>query len=367
MGDMRLGGMAIRYSQFVPKLYNYCLSLGFERNRMMPSRAFCSDESQGYPVILLTQHFGTFPFDHGRVGGKVATDRHGPHAHHGEHLVIIQASHVGYDPDSRRFGTYRRQRIATGGFGANCGKLSAVLEWYQLEYDNARNDIQLGAIDGAPAVFIDNALLDLNRGDGLILHMDRLIDPARPGPLQILSTSKGFAVSPWLLARLEGFDWTVVRQPIGGLLSADMFSFRRGPVAGPEGPDLLDEALAPAMPILVTSPNPALDAARYNTQVEFDRTYRSIQREPAFKDKSVLFLSGLNVDVSPREGQLFPLTKFVPWAAYACLRDGTRFLLEQDALFDVLAAQTVENADRISYDAAIDTMAAVEGIELPAV
>jgi hypothetical protein len=24
---MRIGGMAIRYSQFVPKLYNYCLSL----------------------------------------------------------------------------------------------------------------------------------------------------------------------------------------------------------------------------------------------------------------------------------------------------------------------------------------------------
>ena len=62
MGNMRLGGMAIRYGQFVPKLYNYCLSLGFERSRMMPSRAFCSDESQGYPVILLTRHFGTFPF-----------------------------------------------------------------------------------------------------------------------------------------------------------------------------------------------------------------------------------------------------------------------------------------------------------------
>ncbi|MFM0278203.1 hypothetical protein P0D75_09305 [Paraburkholderia sediminicola] len=62
MGNMRLGGMAIRYSQFVPKLYNYCLSLGFERSRMMPSRAFCSDESRGYPVILLTRHFGTVPF-----------------------------------------------------------------------------------------------------------------------------------------------------------------------------------------------------------------------------------------------------------------------------------------------------------------
>ena len=74
----------------------------------MPSRAFCSDESQGYPIILIAKHFGTFPFNHGLVGGIVATDRHGPHAHHGKDLVIIQASHVGYDPESGRFGVYRR-------------------------------------------------------------------------------------------------------------------------------------------------------------------------------------------------------------------------------------------------------------------
>ena len=114
MGDLRIGGMGIRYSQFVPKLYNYCRSLGFERNRMMPSHAFCSDESRGYPVILLAQHFGTFPFDHGQVGGKVATDRHGPHAHHGEDLLLLLASHVGYDAETQSFGVYRRSRTRGG-------------------------------------------------------------------------------------------------------------------------------------------------------------------------------------------------------------------------------------------------------------
>ena len=38
----------------------------------------------------------------------MATDRHAPHAHHGKDMVIIQASHVGYDPDSGKFGVYRR-------------------------------------------------------------------------------------------------------------------------------------------------------------------------------------------------------------------------------------------------------------------
>ena len=237
MGDLRLGRMAIRYSQFVPKLYNYCLSLGFQRSRMMPSRAFCSDESQGYPVILLAQHFGTFPFDHGRVGGKVATDRHGPHAHHGEDLVIIQASHVGYDAERQRFGVYQRQRTAHGEFGANCGKLSGVLDWYQQEYRHARNDVQLGAVDGAPAVFIDNALLDPHRAEGLFLQLDRFIDPAQPDPLQVLATSKAFAAAPPLLAMVPLAYWQGARRPIGDLLTADLFVFRRQPVVGPEGRD----------------------------------------------------------------------------------------------------------------------------------
>lgn len=84
-----------RYSMFVPKLYNYCKSLGFETGNIMPSRAFCSDESQGYPIILITKHFKTFPFNHGQVGGILASDRHGPHAEHGKDIVIMQASHVG--------------------------------------------------------------------------------------------------------------------------------------------------------------------------------------------------------------------------------------------------------------------------------
>jgi len=365
MGDLRLSGMAIRYSQFVPKLYNYCLSLGFEPDRIMPSRAFCSDESQGYPVILLARHFGTFPFDHGQVGGRVATDRHGPHAHHGEDLVIVQASHVGYDPERRRFGFYRRQRTANGGFGPCCGKLSGVLDWYQREYDHAREDVRLGAVDAAPAVIIDNALLDPHRPEGLFLHLDRLIDPARPEPLRVLSTAKAFAMSPAFLRRLGEDGWRGETGPIDDRLTADLFVFRRQSVIGPEGHDRLEEAIAPAMPALVTSANPMLDAARYHTQIEFDRTWRSLQREPAYAGKNLLFVSGLNVDVSPPDGLLFPLTKFVPWAAYARLRDGSQFLLEQQALFEALAAQPMGNAAEISFDTAIRTMAEAETVELP--
>jgi hypothetical protein len=365
--DLRLGGMAIRYSQFVPKLYHYCLSLGFEPGRIMPSRAFCSDETQGYPVILLARHFGTFPFDHGQVGGRMATDRNGPHAHHGEDLVIVQASHVGYDPVERRFGVYQRPRTADGGFGANCGKMAGVLAWYQTQYAAACADIRLGTVDGTPAVFIDNALLDPDRQEGLFPRLEGLIDAKRPAPLKVLSTAKAFAAAPALLERVAGAAWPDAPEPIGPRLEADLFAFRRRPVIGSEGLDLLEEALAPAAAALVTSANPMLDAARCHTQIEFDRAYRALRADPVFEGKNLLFVAGLNVDVSPRPGLLFPLTKFVPWAAYARLRDGRNFILEQAELHAALIAQPTANPEAIAFDAAIQVMAETESVELPAV
>jgi hypothetical protein len=353
----------MRYSEFVPRLYNYCLSLGFKRERMMPSRAFCSDESQGYPIILMAQHFGTFPFDHGRVGGKVALDRHGPHAHHGEDMVIVQASHVGYDADTRRFGVYRRQRTAEREFGDNCGKLCAVLHWYQHEYHHACEHIWCGALDGEPVVYVDNQFLDERRSEGLFLHLDRLIDRSRD-PLSVLSTSKAFGAAAGLVARLPAEAWRDKPETIGRHLAADLFFFRRSAVEGPEGHDMLEAALGTAMPALVTSAHPALDAARYHVQVEFDRTYRSIRREPAYRDKNLLFISGLNIDISPRGALPFPLTKFVPWAAYVRLRDGRNFHLEQDALTDTLRRQSTENPDRMSFDASIHDMTEADAVTI---
>lgn len=70
IGDFHLDRM-MRYSVFVPRLYKPCKSLGFEAGRVMPARAFCTDESQGFPIRLITRHFGAFPFNHGMVGASL--------------------------------------------------------------------------------------------------------------------------------------------------------------------------------------------------------------------------------------------------------------------------------------------------------
>lgn len=199
MADFHIAGMMLRYSTFIPRLYNWCQTLGFESGKMMPSRAFCSDENQGYPIILITKHFGVFPFNHGQVGGIVATDRHAPHAEHGRDMVIIHASHVGYDPASGVFGVYRRIQSEDRHLTASCGKIEAVLRWYQEEYAFARDNILLERHGEAYLVTIDNQLLRENRDEGLFLNLDRLAKPTANRqfqPVHCRSTAKSLAVSP---------------------------------------------------------------------------------------------------------------------------------------------------------------------------
>src|SRR5262249_51718031 len=184
-------------------------------------------------------------------------------------------------------------------------------------------------------------------------------------PVKVMSTAKVFRPSMALRDRLPDEVWQNKPCPIGAKLTADLFSFRRPPAADVEGHDILEVALGPAMPALVTSKNPALDAARHTTQVEFDRTYRSILRANCYHAKNLLFISGVNIDISPREAFPFPLIKFVPWAAYANLRGGRSFLLEQHDLSEALRAQPPENPDRLSFDESIQMMAGAEEIRLP--
>ena len=169
LNDFSLEGMMIRYSQFVPRLYNFCLSNGMEPGKILPSRAFCSDESQGFPVILIAKQFGTFPFNHGRVGGIVSTDRHTPHSEHGKDIMIIQASHVGYEPETRKFGIYRRIQTENCNYSVNCGKIMDVIKWYMDEYQFACDNIYLEPSNNKNFdISINNLLLNEEEKDSLI-------------------------------------------------------------------------------------------------------------------------------------------------------------------------------------------------------
>lgn len=359
--DFEIIDRCFNYSEFMPRLYNYCLSLGFEAGKIMPACAFCSDETQGYPTLLINKHFGAFPFSHGRVGGIVATDRHGPYASHGKYLMILQASHVGYNPKTGQFGDYLRPHTETCDCTANCGKIASVLAWYQREYQFARSHIYIERINGMPVVTIDNQLLTDSNADGLRVNLNKIAKPDSSGnisPLRTGVTGKSYQVAQGLLTCLGDDRWPHEGgEEIGDGLLPELFYYVRKiyPTleSMQEGEHRLEENLIGAMPMILTSSAPMLMAARINTQVEFERVYHAIVREPAYENKPVLLITGLNIDVSPETAGVVPVTKFVPWAAYFKAQNGTHFVLNQQELYTALAAQSADNPDQINLEATV--------------
>lgn len=369
LASFRIDGRMLCYTTFVAKLYNWCRALGFTAGKIMPSRAFCSDESQGFPIILLAKHFGAFPFNHGRVGGIVSVERHGPFAEHGKDLLLVHASHVGYDPETGRFGTYRRLHTAQACMTASCGKIGHILEYYRQELDYAQENIRLTREAGRPALAIDNLLLSRQREAGLFLIPERLIEGASgdrlPEPLAARSTGVVYAAGAALIERLGAAAWPGSgSRAIGAGLAPEDFYFRRPGLDAGNVQDQLECNLLAPMPWILTAAHPYLTAACANTQAEFDRTYRSLARSPAVQGKNLLFIGGLNIDISPAVGETFPLTRFVPWAAFRQSADGQRELLEQDALWAQIEAQPADNPARIDLEQAIQTMTHGREIEV---
>lgn len=366
--SFRVDDRMLCYSTFIPKLYNWCLKLGFTRGKIMPSRAFCSDESQGVPIILIAKHFGVFPFNHGRVGGIVSVDRHGPHADHGKDLMLLQSSHVGYDPDTGEFGVYRRLHTEHGNNSCDCGKIGNILEWYRTEYRYARENVRLARFDGQLAVLVDNLLLNTERPQGLFLNLERLVQhdsKSRFHTINTLSTAYTLPAAAELIDRLGEASWPMQGSvELGDRLAPEDFFYKRIFANRDPLQDQLERNLLAPMPWIVSSKYPLLTAACVNTQAEFDRTYRSLAHDPAMCDKNMLFISGVNIDISPVDQTHFPLTQFVPWAAYLHLADGTRQILEQDELLETLAGMPADNSDQIRFDESIETMAQVPKVQV---
>lgn len=358
VAPFKIDGLAIPYPEFVARLYNLCKELGFRKGFIMPSRAFCSDENQGLPIILLTKHFGTFPFNHGRVGGIMAIDRHGPHSHHGEDLMILQASHVGYDPESGVYGTYNRPQMQGNCLSDSCGKLIHVITPYLEQYLFARDRIFLHKDGkGNYLITVKNSFIDFGSqpvAHGLVLRLNNIVEEDTMGiirPFASSSTTQTYKVSDAFTRRLEKLDYkwySGVGRSIGSLLAADLFFFRED---FHETDDFifLERNLIEFMPDIVSAKHPPLRAAKTNVQLEFARVVESIRRSEDYKGRNLLYIAGLNIDIS-EDDDLPVMNYFVPWAAHVQLKDGKQeeYLrpLEQDELYTKIMSQSPDNPDQ---------------------
>ena len=356
LGDFHIENHTIPYHRFMPKFYNFCLLQDMEPGKIVPSRAFCSDESQGFPIILMSKHFGAFPFDHGLVGGVMEHSRHAPHSHHGQDLAILQASHVGYEAETKRYGRYRRLQTNGGDFSSNCGKIHATLEWYLDEYEFAKENTLLQRIKDPKGyqylITIDKQLFNQDYKEGLFLDLEDLIQHDTNGkivePEKILSTSRVYSASKELIELLQElqYQWSEDAQPIDQFLRPSLFEFKHE--FSPE--DQVESNLYEYLPWIVASDNPMLRAAEINIQIEFDRAYRSIVREESYHERNLIYMAGLNIDYSPLTGEHFPLSEFVPWAAYIQKSNGEHYILEQDALYEALMECSDKNPNQVDLD-----------------
>jgi len=198
--------------------------------------------------------------------------------------------------------------------------------------------------------------------------LDKIIDAENgspPEPLRVLSTARVFRMNPAFKKRLPQSLWKSKNHvPINEHLTSDLFYFHRDVSTAIEGRDQLEHNLKRYMPQIVTASYPALTAAIANTQIEFDRAYRTLIKEPGYHGKNLAFIAGINIDISPQAGQLFPLTKYVPWAAYIQTKDKQHFILEQKEIVEALQAQRVVNPDRIELSKAIHAMEIMPEIKI---
>ncbi len=334
----------------------------------MPSRAFCSDENQGIPIILITKHFGTFPFDHGRVGGIIATDRHGPHATHGEDLVIVQASHVGFDPANSSFGYCKRPKMHGDCISSSCGKISAVIQPFLDRYQFAKQRIFLHRTDtGEHLITVKDSFIDFASkpvSNGLVLRLHDIVRVSvdnRIVPAATHSTSHTYEVSEDFRKRIDstGYTWkSGVGEAINEHLTADLFFFRENIIEA-EDSVLIERNLIEFMPVIVTHKSPPLKAAKINVQMEFARTVESIRRGTEYQGKNLLYVAGLNIDIAAYDN--YPeTTYFVPWAAHIQLKKPGvhQYIhpLEQEELYGNLMKQGSTNKDQVDLKGEIDRM-----------
>lgn len=369
IAPFKMSGMAIPYAEFVPKLYNFCCSLGFKRNYIMPSRAFCSDENQGFSIILITNHFGTFPFDHGQVGGVIDLNRHAPHAAHGQDSVIIQASHVGYDPETGEYGYCKRPKMSADSISSSCGRLTHVVEPFLRNYNFAKQRIFLHRNDqGEHLITVKDTFIDFPSKpitNGLVLRLDKIGRLSADNQVELHgthSTSHTYEVSEEFRKKVDsnGHKWKGgIGEAIGDHLTSDLFFYRED-IHEDADAVVIERNLLEFMPVIVTHKCPTLKAAKVNVQMEFARTLESIHLGSDYQGKNLLYISGLNIDIAAYKDAP-ETTYFVPWAAYVqfkdvCPEEEYTHPIEQVQLYKKLMEQSTVNPDQVNIKGEIDRM-----------
>lgn len=394
-----------RFSQFVPRLFNYVTQKGgMEPGLIMPARAFCSDGSQGYPTMLMAKHFGTFPFDYGQIGGTFDFNRSPAYVSHGRDLVVVQATHVGYDETTKTYGKYPRHRTSTDPehmvCTSNCGHVSGVTKPYVKAYQSAANHtlIAKNRATGQYHIYLRNFFLTECSNSRFSFRVkfdiDRMLlltGPDRDRLALYVSkdpVSRTFIASDEFARHLDKYkifaeDSSVEEGkffPLGEALTREWFTFERTPQGSTKVLGQYEENIQDQMDWVVTHPQPLLAAAQVCVQAEFHRFLTEIYfSKSTFENRNLFYIAGVIVDVAPSSDQIrsqcafYPRSLFVPWAAHVQrqgenkLTPNNNFVKEtwdQDRIFKEFEAVDAANPRAMCLDAEMDRLTCMPNLNL---
>jgi len=273
-------------------------------SQTLPAIWQCSDESQSIKKALFGYIYDCPSFNLGRVGALLDPARIPTAAHHGKDLVIFGGSHIGAEEAD---GIGYIQRLS-GQHAPCCGMLGRILDDYLPVYRRAAKLIKLFRKDGAFKIEIPyKYLFKKPIGDTARIQID------------INSLKEGEALGEGTLGKIYRLHPEIINEqhklahvqetpePIGSLLKADFFTFRKNlDHESHESKAMLEVSVFDFLPEIVASKHPHRRLCNINTWLEFHRIASYLTDEFDGRGRNIFVLSGLTIDHSIRHNTIVP-------------------------------------------------------------
>jgi hypothetical protein len=271
----------------------------------LPAIWQCSDESQSIKKALFGYVYGYPSFNLGRVGALLDPTRLATAANHGKDLVIFGGSHIGAN-EADGFGYIER---VNGQVAPCCGMLARVLNDYLPVYRRATQLIKLSFVENSYRIEIPYKYL-----------FEKPTSEVARIQIDIAALTDGAALGEGTLGKIYRLHPAIQRnhqevlqqvtetpQPIGKLLQADFFSFKKQLNHDSHEPKtMLEVSLFDFLPEVVATARPHRRLCNINSWRQFHRIASYITDQFDGGTRNVFVLAGLTIDHSIRHNTIIP-------------------------------------------------------------
>ncbi len=271
----------------------------------LPAIWQCSDESQSIKKALFGYIYNCPTFNLGRVGALLDPSRLATAAHHGKDIVILGGSHIGAE-ESGGLGYIKR---VNGPLATCCGMLARVLDDYLRVYRRATQLIKISQEDATFKVEVPYKYLfekPVSDSVRIVIHLKSLIAGEALGEGTL---GKIYRLNPEIIAAKSEFLQSLQSkpQPIGPLLTPELFSFRKKLDHDSHEPQhMLEVSVFDFLAEIVAAPFPHRRLCNINTWRQFHRIASFITDSFDGSDINIFVLAGLTIDHTIRHNTVIP-------------------------------------------------------------